>query len=322
MKFCLSFSVLGTALLALAGSAQAVSYNFGASVAAQAAQPFTVRAGVSDILLGGNRLSLAASNKALEVSLVRNQPLLVLGTFRLGASGALAYSSLPGARLGAQASGSIGPVALSSSALFWNTSAAALDPLSIWNQAAVNPALSGAQANLQAKYRPSRNLIVTLDGQLGSQSTASLSGEWRNTFYSYRLGALGGQGVVAALAGLTYRAESFTLSADAVVGRTTDQTLAHSGLSENTFGGSLLLDAPVVVPLSADQALGLSAYINYEPWRTAALPLRYGIDVDVPLGLAVDGKLNVGVRGGSGGIGVQAGYTFSPGGLDAEPDQP
>ncbi|UWX65517.1 hypothetical protein [Deinococcus rubellus] len=278
--------------------AQAATYDFSGSVASGVAQPFTVRAGVSDVLLGGNQLSLGVSNRAAEVGAERNQPLFTIGTVNLKLNAALVFAQ-PGVRLGASAGGTLGPVALSASGQFWSAPAAALDPLSVWNQVAPAVGPLGAQANLDAKYRVSRNLIATFSGQLGAQSRAALSGEWRAGAFSYRLGALGGVGVLGALAGATYRADTFTLSADALLGR--------------SFGGTLTLDAPALIALNDEQAIDLSAYLAYEPWRSAALPLRYGLDADVPLGQAVDGHLSLGVRGGSGGLGVRAGYTFTPG---------
>ncbi|TSA82994.1 hypothetical protein FNU79_12800 [Deinococcus detaillensis] len=308
----LKLTLLGSTLLAsaLLGSAQAVTYDFGASLASSdlavsGVRAFSVRAGVSDVLLGQNRFSLALSNRAAEVGVQRNQALFTIGTVRLAASGALVYAGPIGTRLRAEASGSLGPVALSASGQLWNSPAAALDPLLVWSQMPVNLNASGLQANLEAKYRPSRDLILTFAGELGSQSLASLTGEWRADALSYRLGASAGKGVVAALAGVTYRAENFTVAADALVGR--------AAAGQATLGGALSLDAPAALPLNDAQAIGLSAYLKYEPWRTAALPLRYGVDVDVPLGAAVDGQLNLGLRGGSGGFGVRAGYTFTPG---------
>ncbi len=288
------------ALTALLGSAaQAATYTVSASLASAQPQPYSVRAGVSDVLLGDARLSLSASNRAAELGVQRSQPLTAVGTLRLKLGGALVYNQQPGVRLNAAADGSVGPVALSASGQVWTTAAAALDPLSVWQAAATDPSGAGWQAGLVGRYRASRNVILTLSGELGQQSSASLSGEYRAAASSYRLGAQGGAGVLGVLVGFTYRAESFTLNADALVGR--------------DFGGSLSLEAPVLVALSAGQAIGLSAYLNYEPWRAAALPLRYGLDLDVPLGQAVDGHLNFGVRGGSGGAGLQAGYTFTPG---------
>ncbi|AWN23443.1 hypothetical protein DKM44_09565 [Deinococcus irradiatisoli] len=283
----------------LGSAAQAATYSVSAAFSPWAAQPYSVRAGVSDVLLGDSRLSLAVGNRAAELGVQRTQPLTAVGTLRLKLGGALVYGAEPGTRLSAAADGSVGPVALSASGQVWSAPAAALDPLSVWQASATDPSDSGWQADLSGRYRASRNVILTLSGQLGQQSLASLSGEYRASAYSYRLGAQGGAGVLGVLAGFSYRADSFTLNADALVGR--------------DFGGSLSLDAPVLVPLNAGQAIGLSAYLNYEPWRSVALPLRYGLDFDVPLGQAVDGHLNIGLRGGSGGAGLRAGYTFTPG---------
>ena len=264
---------------ALFSTAQAATYDFSTSLASGVSQPFTVRAGVSDVLLGGSRFSLAVSNRAAEVGAVRNQPLLTIGTVNLNVNAAYVFAQ-PGVRLGAGAGGTLGPVALSASGQFWSTPAAAQDPLSVWNQVA--PAISplGAQVNLDARYRVSRTLIATLSGEVGAQSRVSLSGEWRSGDLSYRLGAAGGAGVLGALAGVTYRADALTLSADALLGR--------------SFGGTLSLEAPALIALNDEQAVDLSAYLTYEPWRSAALPLRYGLDADVPLGQAVDGHLKLG----------------------------
>ncbi len=283
---------------ALFSTAQAATYDFSTSAASGLSQPFTVRAGVSDVLLGGNRFSLAVSNRAAEVGAVRNQPLFTIGTVNLNLDAAFVFAQ-PGVRLVAGAGGTLGPVALSASGQFWSTPASAQDPLSVWNQAA--PAVSplGAQVNLDARYRVSRTVIATLTGEVSAQSRVSLSGEWRSGEFSYRLGAAGGVNVLGALAGVTYRAEAFTLSADALLGR--------------SFGGTLTLDAPALIALNDEQAIDLSAYLAYEPWRSAALPLRYGLDADLPLGRVVDGHLELGLRGGSGGLGVRAGYTFTPG---------
>lgn len=282
----------------ISSTARALTYDFSSSVASGVSQPFTVRADVSDVLLGSNRFSLAVSNRAAEVGAIRNQPLFTIGTVNLNLNAAFVFAQ-PGVRLGAGAGGTLGPVALSASGQFWSAPVVALDPLSVWNQEAPATSPLGAQVNLEARYRVSRNLIATLDGEVGAQSRVSLSGEWRSGAYSYRLGAAGGVGVLGALAGVTYRADAFTLSADALLGR--------------SFGGTLTLDAPAAIALSSEQAIDLSAYLAYEPWRSAALPLRYGLDADVPLGQAVDGHLKLGLRGGSGGLGIRAGYTFTPG---------
>ncbi|WP_161883229.1 hypothetical protein [Deinococcus alpinitundrae] len=299
--------LLGPALFGttLFSRAQAVTYDFSTSAVSGGSQPFTVRAGVSDVLLGGNRFSLAVSNRAAEVGAVRNQPLLTIGTVNLNLNAAYVFAQ-PGVRLAAGAGGTLGPVALSASGEFWSTPAADQEPLSVWNLVA--PAVSplGAQANLEARYRVSRTLIATLSGELGAQSRVSLSGEWRSGDLSYRLGAAGGVNVLGALAGVTYRADAFTFSADALLGRTS--------------GGTLSLDAPALIALNDEQAIDLSAYLTYEPWRSAALPLRYGLDADVPLGQVVDGHLKLGLRGGSGGLGVRAGYTFTPGAATQTPE--
>ncbi len=290
----------------LVGSAQAATFDFGVSLSPDLASPFTFRGGLSDVRLGGNRFSVAASNRAAELGVRRNLPLTALGTLQLGLGGALVYAGDTGVRLSADVSGSLASLALSASGRGWTAPTRALDPLSVWNEDATDPAKTGLQADLSARYRASRNLIVNLGGELGAQSSASVVGEWRGPAVSYRLGAQGGSEVLGVLAGLTYRAEDVTLTADALLGR--------------SYGGSLKVDAPVLMPISAGQAIGLSAYLNYEPWRTAALPLRYGVDVGVPLGLAVDGQLSFGVRGGTGGVGFRAGYTFTPGGVP--PEQP
>ena len=293
---------------ALGGSAQAVTYDFSSSVASASGRPFTVRAGVSDVLLGGNRFSLGVSNRAAEVGAERNQPLFTIGTVNLKLNAAFVFAQ-PGVRLEASAGGTLGPVALAASGQFWSTPAAAQDPLSVWNQVAPAISSSGAQANLDVRYRVSRTLIATLSGELGEQSRASVSGEWRSGAFSARLGAASGVGVLGALAGVTYRADAFTLSADALLG--------------SSFGGTLTLDAPALIALNDEQAIDLSAYLAYEPWRSAVLPLRYGLDADVPLGQAVDGHLKLGLRGGSGGLGIRAGYTFTPGaGASALPPEP
>ena len=283
---------------ALNGAASATTYDFGVSYAAPA---LTARVGVNDLNLGGNRLAFSVSNRAATFGLRRNQPLTALGTLQLGLNVAGVYAGQTGLRLDADASGSLGPVALNLAGSLWNAPAAAQDPLSVWNQVAVPTSVSGAQLDASARYRLSRDVIVSLGGELGLQSSAVLSGEYRlSPSWSARLGARGGVGVLGAVAGVTYRADALTLSADALLGRESGVTLS--------------LDAPALIALSAERAVDLSAYLAYEPWRTAALPLRYGLDAQVPIGPADTGALNVGLRGGNGGLGLRVGYTFTPGG--------
>ena len=279
-------------------SAQATQLNFGVSYSPEAAPVYTARIGVTDLELGGLNVSLYGSNRAAELALQRNLPLTALGTARLGLNLAGVYAGQPGLRLNLKASGTLGPLALSASGSGWTTPLSALDPLAIWNQDAADLSQRGAQGNLQARYRLSRPLILTLDGELGRQSNAALLAEYRaSEALSLRLGGRAGVGVLGAQVGLSYRAEVFTVTADALFGR--------------ERGAAVSLDAPALWQIG-ERPVGISAYLNYEPWRSSAAKLRYGADVSLPLS-ARAGALNLGVRGGSGGYGVRAGYTFSLG---------
>ena len=289
-------------VLVLSGAAGATNLDFGLSYSSYVNTGLTGRLGLSDIPVGANRFSAAISNRAAELGVRRNLVIAGLGTARLGLNVAGVYAGQPGVRLNADLGGTLGPVALSASVGVWNTYAAALDPLSAWNQVALDPGIRGAQANLEGRYRVSRDLIATLSGELGAQSSGALVGEYRRGDLSYRLGARAGSGVLGAVLGGSYRAETFTVGVDALLG-------AKSGVT-------LSVDAPAAVSLDSERAIDLGGYLAYEPWRTVALPLRYGVDASLPLpiGPASDGTLKVGLRGGSGGVGAKVGYTFTLGG--------
>ena len=289
----------GLLAASLAMSAQAAQLGFGVSYSPQAVPTSTARLGITDLNLAGTTLSLYGSTRAAELALRRNLPLTALGTARLGLDLAGVYTGQPGVRLGLTAGGTLGPVALTASGNFWTTPVAALDPLAVWNQDTTDTSPRGAQGQLQARYRLARPLIVQLDAELGRQSNAALVAEYRaSEALSLRLGGRAGAGVLGAQAGVSYRAEAFTLTADALFGR--------------ERGAALSLDAPALWQIG-ERPVGLNAYLKYEPWRTTAPTLRYGMDISLPLLAARAGELSVGVRGGTGGYGVRAGYTFSLG---------
>lgn len=278
-------------LLALClGPAGAASLDFSAATSP------TFRIGVSDLSLAGGSLGLGVSNRAVDARFTNGLDLSVAGTVQAGISAAYAFSG--GWRLGADAQGTLGPVAVNAALGYWTTSVAKIDPLAVWDEAGTPLSERGALARLSARYRVQRNLVLSGQGVLGPQNSLAAGVEYRlggADSATLRGGLRGGDGVFGLSAGVSLPlTDSASLSADALLG-------PHSlGLT-----GSL----------SISDALGdgstLRAYAAYEPWRTDALPLRAGLSASFAAG---PGSLSLDAAGGTGGFGLRAAYQLPLGG--------
>lgn len=250
--------------------------------------PF-VRGSVSDIAAGGGTLSFGLSNRAIEAGYGLGLDLSVLGSARARLDAAYVFSG--GVRLGLNANGTVGPAALTLAGAYWTAPARDQDPLAEFSEAGVSPRVQGWSADLGARYRLQRDLVLLGSGSLGAQPNLAAGVEYRSGALSYRGGARAGAGVLGVTAGLSYRSEAgATLALDSLLG-------------PNSLGltGSLAL-----ADLLGDGS-SLRLYGAYEPWRVDARPLRLGAEASLPAG---PGTLNLAVRGGAGELGVRAGYRF------------
>lgn len=274
------------ALLSLGSLGSAVQYDVAGFFAAQDSElsRFGVRAGIREASWNNYWLSAQLSTRAATLGLRRNVPLLGVGTASLNLTGGYAFAG--GGRLGLDAAGSLGPVALSLFLKGWTTAPSTFYPLEQWDTGSFNTP-SGYQLGAQARYRLRRDLTVTGKADWGSEKRASLEAEWRRDALSYRVGAALGRGR-GLLAGLSYRNEHYTLSADTVWG--------------SQLGLSAQLDAPL------GNTSDLNAYASYQPWRT--VPLRYGVGLHFSPSEQLSWRLRA--VGGTGGIGAEVSVTFSP----------
>ncbi len=269
------------------GPAAAANLNFSLSTSP------TARAGVAGLDLAGGTLDLGVSNRALDARFSNGLDLPAVGSLQAGVGAALAYGA--GVRLNATADGALGPLAVNAALGLWTAPAASVDPLSVWDEAGTDPSGAGARADLTARYRLNRTLVLTGRGVLGYQQTLAAGLEVRSGGLTYRGGIRGGSQVFGLTAGVTLPlTDSATLSADALLG-------PHSA---GVVGSLNIADA-------LGDGTGLRLYAAYEPWRTDALPTRYGASATLNAG---PGTLGLGVQGGTGGVGVRAAYSLPLGG--------
>lgn len=255
------------------GGAQAASLEVAADTRVR------VQVGVTELSAGGLNWSVRASNAALGVGAQTTASLgpLGFGVFGAGVDYGLRSGGL---RLAAEGSGSVGPVALSLGGRIWTAPQQEFSALGAYGLRPDDLRAAGWQANVGARYRLSRDLLLVGEAELGGENLAELRGEWRREGGSFGVGALAGPGVLGAGAGL------------ALAGERTD--VAAWAYASNAGPGGRL-EATVYDVLTPESTLG--AYLAYEPWRVNSLPLRYGADLSQPL---LAGVLELGVRGGDG----------------------
>lgn len=270
-RFALLLFVSGHA--AFGAAAHAASLELAADTRAR------VQVGVGELGLGGLNWSLRASNAALGVSA---QAVAGLGPLGFGTlQGGLDYGLRSGGlRVTGEGSGSVGPVALSLAGRIWTAPQQEFSALGAYALRPEDLRAAGWQASAGARYRLSRDLLLTGEGELGGENLGELRGELRREGGTVGVGVLAGQRVLGAGAGLSLAGERTDLSAWAYA-------------SSSGPGGRV--EATLYDALTPESTLG--AYLAYEPWRAHTLPLRYGADLVQPL---LAGTLHVGLRGGDG----------------------
>lgn len=254
-------------------AAQAASLEVAADTRAR------VQVAVTELGLGGLNWSLRASNAVLGVGA---QATASLGPLGFGVFGADVDYGLRsgGLRLSTEASGSVGPVAVALGGRVWTAPQQEFSALGAYALRPDDLRAAGWQANVGARYRLSRDLLLIGEGELGGENLAALRGEWRREGGSFGVGVIAGQRALAAGAGLTLTGDRTDVSA--------------WGYASNAGPGGRL-EATVYDVLTPESTL--SAYVVYEPWRVHSLPLRYGADLSQPL---LAGILELGLRGGDG----------------------
>ncbi len=283
------------------GLAGATSLDFGVSYAPSGgtlAQDSLLRFGVQDFQLSGFSLAAGLGTRGLDAALSRSLVLPGLGVARARASGAVLFSG--GLRGGLSVSGTAGPVALTLTGSAWNAGLTAFDPLARWAEAAPDLRESGASLEAAARYRLNRDVVLSVVGDLGGQSSLLAQAELRAEALSYRFGLRAGQHVLGVTAGATYTDPDTGLNAalDALAGPDTLGLTGHLGLDGALGDGS-----------------SLRVFVAYEPWRTTSEVLRYGAQVGLPVG---NGTLDLEGYGGSRdqslqsqGFGLKVGYVLS-----------
>lgn len=272
--------------------------------------PF-VRGSVSDLSAGDGSLSFGLSNRAVEAGYALGLDSLLGAAGAVGTLGArlnAAYVFSGGVRLGLSANGTLGPAALTLAGAYWTAPARDQDPLAEFSEAGVSPRAQGWSADLGARYRLRRDLVLLGSGSLGAQPNLAAGVEYRSGAVSYRGGARAGAGVLGATAGLSYRTEE-------------GATLALDGLlGPNSLG----LSGSLAISDALGDGSSLRLYSAYEPWRSDARPLRLGAEASLPVG---PGTLDLAVRGGPGPagmgeLGLRAGYRFEFPAPPADPEAP
>ncbi|MFK7603848.1 hypothetical protein ACI3L1_16725 [Deinococcus sp. SM5_A1] len=314
----------------LAGTAGATNVDFGVSYhggvnAGNGQSGGWARVGVSDFPALGGRFSAGLSTRAAEVGYARSLALPPLGVVTARADVAVAFTG--GVRASARLGGSAGPVALNLGTTVFSTSAARVDPLSVWNFDATDSRERGFNADVSARYRVSRSLIAVAGGEFGGQNMGTLGVEGRRELtrvlppdegaqpgdepetettgtLTWRAGVRAGQNILGVTGGISYAAESgLNLGLDALVG-------------PKAFGITGSVDAGELLGPGSSVRL----YAAYEPWRTASTPLRAGIAATRTLGSGEVGLNVSGGRGVDGKTGYGARLTYSlPLGAESQP---
>lgn len=280
--------LLGSCLLL--GGASAADVEVRATTAPSA------RIGVSGLELRGFDVGFGVSNVGLDLSVGRRLDLSALGTLSARTTVATTFSGA--LSVASNASGTLGPIAVNASLNAFTAPPATFDPLAQFSFEPTSTLDSGVLLSATGRYRVQRDLVVGVSGDLGADSGVSVFGELRRDELTVRLGGRTGASVTGLLVGATLRGETTTLGVDALlgangVGVTSSVTLLDV-LGENTSA---------------------RAYVAFEPWRTAAAPLRYGADVTLPV---ARGELTAGVRGGTGNVGLRVAYAFALGAAEDE----
>jgi len=308
LRRCLRRSLLPLAVtLATAG---ATSLDFGVSYAPAGGtllEDGRLRVGVQDLPLAGFTVAAGLGTRGLDAALSRSLVLPGLGVARARAEVAALYSG--GLRGGLSLSGTAGPVALTLDGHAWNAGLTRFDPLARWAEEAPDLRDGGAALGVSARYRLSREVVLSATGTLGGQSGVLAQAELRREALSYRFGLRAGQGVLGAALGATYTDPDSGLNAalDLLAG-------------PNTFG--------LTGHLGADNVLGdgssLRLFAAYEPWRTTSETLRYGAQVSLSLGAGTLGLEGYGgTRGAAGqGFGLTAKYLLPLDAPDSQEETP
>ena len=316
----LPLALLAPLALACAPVAHAASLDF------SVAYPLTARAGVSDLRLLGGAVGAGLSNRGADLSYARGLALPPLGAASAELRAALAWSG--GVRLGATATGTAGPVALNLGLAGWTTAATTLDPLAAWALTPTDLRDRGLSAELGARYRLSRALVATADGQLGAQPQLALGVENRRDLTRTLPPTEGDDpaappetettGTLTLRGGVRAGAEVLGLTAGVAYATPAGTVLALDAQAGPGRGGraGLGLVASVTAPDLLGEGSRVQAYAAYEPWRIGAAPLRLGAQASLPLG---PGTATLNLSGGrdpagATGFGVRVGYAFPLGG--------
>ncbi|PYE54387.1 hypothetical protein [Deinococcus yavapaiensis] len=267
-----------------------------ADVEVRATTDPSVRVGISGLDIRGFDVGFGVSNVGLDLSVGRRLDLSALGT--LSARTTIAATFSGAFNVVSTANGTLGPIALSSSLNAFTAPPSAFDPLAVFSYEPTPTLNSGLLFSATGRYRVQRDLVVGVSGELGADSGVSVFGEIRRDELTLRLGGRTGATATGLLVGATMRGETTTLGVDALLGM-------------NSVG----VTGSVVVQDLLGENTSARAYLAFEPWRTAALPLRYGADVTLPV---ARGALTAGVRGGTGNVGLRVSYAFPLGGPDDE----
>lgn len=313
-------ALLAPLVLACAPAAHAASLDF------SVAYPLSARAGVSDLRLLGGTVGAGLSNRGADLSYARGLALPPLGAASAELRAALAWSG--GVRLGATATGTAGPVALNLGLAGWTAAATTLDPLAAWTLAPTDLRDRGLSADLGARYRLNRALVVTADGQLGAQPQLALGVENRRDLTRTLPPAEGDDpsappetettGTLTLRGGVRAGTEVLGLTAGVAYATPAGTVLALDAQAGPARGGraGLGLVASVTAPDLLGEGSRVQAYAAYEPWRISAAPLRVGAQASLPLG---PGTATLDLRGGqdaggAAGFGVRVGYQWPLGG--------
>lgn len=306
-----------------AGSAGAATLELGLSAGGGSmtgsGPAFGARLGVSEVDFAGGQLAAGVSGRALDLGYGRGLALPPLGA--VTADARLAVTWAGGVRAGARVVGALGPVALNVGTQVFTTSAASVDPLSVFSLAPTDTRDSGWNADVTVRYRLSRALVAVGGAEFGAQNMGVLGLEGRRDLtrvlppepevgaeaddpqdeplppetettgtLSWRVGARAGQDVLGITGGASYATpDGLTLGVDALLGPGQMGT------------GQLGLTASLSAPDLLGEGSTLRVYSAYEPWRAASLPLRLGLESSLPLG---PGTLGVDIRGGRDALGT------------------
>lgn len=314
----------------LGAMAQATNLELGV------AYPGWARVGVSDFSALGGTLGGGLSTRGADVSYARGLALPPLGTISVATKAQLTWCG--GFSVSSRGSGTVGPVAVNLGAAYFTTAASTFDPLAEWTLTPTDTRNNGFNADLNVRYRVSRQWVAVVGGEFGPQNNGYLGAETRRELtrtlppaegddpeapretetvgvLTYRAGLRAGKDVLGATAGMTYATENGSSYAlDAQVGPNRG---GNSGLG---------LVASATFPNVLGEDSNLKAYAAYEPWRENVAYIRAGVEASKPIG---PGTLTLNIRAGSRksmtdvaltpGFGVSASYKMV---LGAKTEQP